>query len=124
MTKLSIVLGVLGLFATGAVVPYLRSWVSNWRPQHHWFLGFAALFPAWLVAFLALLPHSIGQGPRAPLPRSVLLCSVAALFGVIFTDMAVRQLDKRGYSLSPFAYWFLGAAGLVPAWFMALWILL
>jgi hypothetical protein len=124
MAWLSIVLGVIGLFGTGVAVPYLSSWVSNWRPQHHWFLGLAALFPAWLIAFLALLPHSIGQGPRAPLPRSVLLCSVTALFGVILTEMAVRQLDKRGYSLSPFAYWLLGAAGLVPAWFMALWILL
>jgi len=124
MTKFTIILGVLGLFATGAVVPYLNRWVSNWRPQHHWFLGVAALFPAWLIAFLALLPHSIGQGPRARLPRSVLLCSVAALFGVIFTEMAVRQLDKRGYSLSPFSYWLLGVAGLVPAWLIALWILL
>jgi hypothetical protein len=124
MTKFSIILGVLGLFGTGVAVPYLSSWVSNWRPQHHWFLGLAALFPAWLIAFLALLPHSIGQGPRAPLPRSVLLCSVTALFGVIFTEMAVRQLDKRGYSLSSFTYWLLGVAGLVPTWLIALWILL
>jgi surface polysaccharide O-acyltransferase-like enzyme len=123
MTRLSIVLGVLGLFATGAVVPYLNRWVSNWRPQHHWFLGLAALFPAWLIALLALLPDSIEPGQRAPLPRSVLLCSVTALFGVIFTEMAARQLDKRGYSLSPFSYWLLGVAGLVPAWVIALWIL-
>jgi hypothetical protein len=54
----------------------------------------------------------------------VLLCSVTALFGVIFTEMAVRQLDKRGYSLSYFTYWLLGVGGLVPAWFIALWILL
>lgn len=124
MTRASIVVGVIGLLGTVAVMPYLRSWMSNWRPQHHWFLGLAALFPAWLIAFLALLPHSIGQGPRVPLPLSVLLCSVAALFGVIVTETAVRQLDKRGYSLSAFTYWFLGAAGLVPAWLIALWILL
>ena len=124
MTKLSIVFGVLGLFVTGVAVPYLSRWVSNWRPQHHWFLGLAALFPAWLIAFLALLPHSIGQGRGDPLPRSALLCSVTALFGVILTEMAVRQLDKRGYSLSPFSYWLLGVAGLVPSWFIALWILL
>lgn len=124
MTKFSITLGVLGLFATGAVVPYLNRWVSNWRPQHHWFLGLAALFPAWLIAFFSLLPHSLVQGPRAPLPRSVLLCSVAALFGVIFTEVAVRQLDKSGYSLSPFTYWLFGVAGLVPAWLIALSVLL
>jgi hypothetical protein len=124
MTRASIVVGVIGLLGTVAVVPYLNKWVPNWRPQHHWFLGLAGLFPAWLIAFLALLPHSIGQGPRTPLPRSALLCSVTALFGVIFTEMVVRQLDKRGYSLSSFAYWLLGALGLVPAWFIALWILL
>lgn len=124
MAWLSIALGALGLFVTGAAVPYLNRWMSNGRPQHHWFLGLAALFPAWLIAFLALLPHSIGQGRAAPLPRSVLLCSVTALFGVIFTEMAVRQLDKRGYSLSSFIYWLLGVAGLVPAWVLALWIML
>jgi hypothetical protein len=124
MPRLSVVLGFFGLVGTGAVLPYLSGWVSNSQPKHYWFLGLAAVFPAWLVAFLALLPHSIGQDPGAPLPRSALLCSVTALFGVIFTEMAVRQLDKRGYSLSPFTYWLLGVAGLVPAWLTALWILL
>lgn len=124
MIRASIVVGVIGLLGTGAVVLYLNKWVSNSRPQQHWFLGLAALFPAWLLALLALLPHSIAQGPRTPLPRSVLLCSVTALFGVIFTDAAVRRLDKRGYSLSPFSCWLLGVAGLVPAWLIALWLLL
>ena len=123
MTKLSIVLGVLGLFATGVAVPYLRSWVSNWRPQHHWFLGLAALFPAWLIAFMGLLPSSVGP-EYDPLPRSALLSSVVALLGVVFTDTAVRRLDRSGYFLSPFKYWILGVIGLVPAWSIALWILL
>ena len=123
VTKLSIVLGVIGLFATGAVVPYLRSWVSNWRPQHHWFLGLAALFPAWLIAFMGLLPSSVGP-ENNPLPRSALLSSVVALLGVVFTDTAVRRLDRSGYFLSPFKYWILGVIGLVPAWSIALWILL
>lgn len=123
VTKLSIVLGVLGLFATGVVVPYLRSWVSNWRPQHHWVLGLAALFPAWLIAFLGLLPSSVGP-ENNPLPRSALLSSVVALLGVVFTDTAVRRLDKSGYFLSPSKYWLLGIAGLLPAWLITLWILL
>lgn len=123
MIKWSIVFGVLGLFGTGAVVLYLSRWVSNWRPQHHWFLGLAALFPAWLIAFLGLLPSSVGP-EYAPLPHSALLSSGAAILGVIFTDMVVRRLDKTGYSLSSFTYWLLGIAGLVPAWLIALWILL
>jgi surface polysaccharide O-acyltransferase-like enzyme len=123
MTKFSIVLGVLGLFATGVVLQYLSRQVSNWRPRHYWLLGLMALLPAWLIAFLGLLPSSVGP-ERSPLPRSALLCSVTALFGVIFTEMAVRQLDKRGYSFCSFIYWLLGVAGLVPAWVLALWILL
>jgi len=123
MTKFSIILGVLGLFATGAVMPYFSGWVSNWGPRQYWLLGLMALFPAWLVAFLRLLPSSVGPEYN-PLPRLALLSSVVALLGVVFTDSAVRRLDKLGYSLSPFAYWLLGAAGLVPAWGTALWILL
>ena len=58
-----------------------------------------------------------------PLPRSALLSSVVALLGVVFTDTAVRRLDKLGYSLSPFKYWILGTTGLLPAWLITLWIL-
>ncbi|HXV83008.1 MAG TPA: hypothetical protein VEG60_24355, partial [Candidatus Binatia bacterium] len=87
-----------------------------------WLVGLAALFPAWLIAFLGLLPSSVGP-ERSPLPRSALLSSVVALFGVVFTDMVVRRLDASGYSLSPFKYWVLGLAGLLPAWLITLWIL-
>ena len=123
MIKLSVVLAVLGLLATRAVVAYLSRWLSHWRRQHHWFLGLVALFPAWLIAFLGLLPSSVGP-EYAPLPRSALLSSGAALLGVIFTDKVVRRLDKTGYSLSSFTYWLLGVAGLVPGWLIALWNLL
>jgi len=82
-----------------------------------------ALFPAWLITFLGLLPSSAGS-ENNPLPRSALLSSVVALFGVVFTDTAARRLDASGDSLSPFKYWLLGLAGLLPAWFVSLWILL
>jgi hypothetical protein len=123
MTKFSIILGVLGLFATAAGVPCLSGWGSNWGPRQHWLLGVMALFPAWLIAFLGLLPSYVGP-EYDPLPRSALLSSVVALSGVVFTDTAVRRLDKSGYFHSPFTYWLLGATGLVPAWVIALWILL
>lgn len=120
MIKWSIVLGVLGLFGTGAVVLYLSRWLSNWRPQHHWFLGLAALFPAWLIAFVGLLGLPAGERVKGSLPPSVILSSGAALLGIIFTDMAVRRLDQSGYALSPPTYWLLGIAGLLPAWVIAL----
>ena len=123
MTKFSIVLGVLGILGTGAVVLYLSRWVSNWGPRQHWLLGLMALFPAWLIVFLGLLPSSVGP-ERNPLPRSALLSSVVALLGVVFTDTVIRRLDKSGYFLSTFKYWLLGLAGLLPAWLITLWILL
>ncbi|MFQ5851022.1 MAG: hypothetical protein ACE5JU_10600 [Candidatus Binatia bacterium] len=123
MIRLSIVLGVLGLFATGGAVSYLSRRLSCGRPQHYWLLGLAALFPAWLVAFLALIPSPSEQGSRASLPPSVIFSSGAGLLGVIFTESVVRKLDKAGYS-SPTGYWLLGLLALVPAWLMALWILL
>src|SRR6266496_5469943 len=122
MTKLSIVLGVLGFFTKGTVMPYLSRWGSNWEPRQHWLVGLIALFPAWLIAFLGLLPSS-GGPEYDPLPRSALLSSVVALLGVVFTDTAVRRLDKSGYSVSPFKYWILGTTGLLPAWLITLWIL-
>src|SRR5215831_15349893 len=123
MIKFSIVLGVLGLVATGAVMLYANRWVSHWGPRPYWLLGLMALFPAWLITFTGLLPPSAGPEDN-PLPRSALLSSVVALFGVVFTDAAVRRLDASGYSLSPLKYWLLGLAGLLPAWLITLWILL
>jgi len=122
MIKFSIILGVLGLLGTAAAMPYLSRWVSNWGPRQHWLVGLIALFPAWLIAFLGLLPASVGP-EYEPLPRSALLSSVVALLGVVVTDTAVRRLDKSGYSLSPFKSWILGTTGLLPAWIITLWIL-
>lgn len=123
MTKLSIVLGVLGLVATAVVMSYASRWVSNWGPRQHWLLGLTALSPAWLIAFLGLLPSSVGS-EYDPLPRSALLSSVVALLGVVFTDTTVRRVDKSGYFLPPFQYWLLGLVGVLPAWLITLWILL
>ncbi len=124
MVKWSIVLGVLGLFGTGAVVPYLSKWVSNWGPQYYWLLGLAALFPAWLIAFLGLLGLPAGERVEGSLPLSAILFSGAALLGVIFTEMAVRRLNQSGYFVSSLIYWLLGLAALFPAWCIAVWNLL
>jgi|SoiMetStandDraft_2_1073263.scaffolds.fasta_scaffold01533_3 hypothetical protein len=122
MIKFSIILGVLGLLGTAAAMPYLGGWVSNWGPRQQWLVGLIAIFPAWLIAFLGLLPSSVGP-EYDPLPRSALLSSVVALLGVVFTDTTLRRLGKSGYSLSPFKYWILGTTGLLPAWLITLWIL-
>src|SRR5262245_25640610 len=123
MIKFSIILGILGLLGTAAAMPYLSRWVSNWGPRQQWLIGLIAFFPAWLIAFLGLLPSSVGP-EYEPLPRSALFSSVVALLGVVFTDTAVRRLDKSGYSLSPFKSWILVTKGMIPSWLLPLLTLL
>jgi len=123
MAALSIVLGVVGIVVTGAAITYFSKKVSNWGARQYWLAGLAALFPAWLIAFLGLLPSSVGSEYN-PLPRSALLSSVVALLGVVFTDTTVRWLDRSGYSVCPLTYWLFGLAGLLPMWLISLWLLL
>lgn len=123
MVKWSIVFGFLGIFGTAIIVLYLNRWLSHWEPRQYWLLGLMALFPAWLIAFLGLLPAPVGP-EQEPLPRSALLSSIVALLGVVATDTGLRGLHNSGSFFSPLKYWLLGLAALLPAWLIALWILL
>src|SRR2546422_833563 len=86
-------------------MPYLSRWGSNWEPRQHWLVGLIALFPAWLIAFLGLLPSS-GGPEYDPLPRSALLSSVVALIGFgldSYIEVAsglvlIWRLRKHGFS--------------------------
>ena len=115
----SIITGVVGIFGTWAAVTYLAARVPDWRPQHYWFLGLAALFPAWLIAFLGLLQPTTQQVADAPLPPRALLSSGVALFGIIVTDYLLRRFQQSGRSLRPVIYWIIGWVALVPAWLIA-----
>jgi len=116
----SMILGVLGVLGTGTAVLYGSRRAPHWRPQHHWLLVVAALFPAWLVAFLGLLPPITGEIPQDPLPPSGILSSGATLLGVIASDYALRRLQKSARVCHPLVYWLLGLAALIPGWFIAL----
>ncbi len=123
MTKWLVILGILGIFGTGVVTVRLSRWTSHQKPQYCWFLGIAALFPAWLIAFIGLLPSSTGQAAEVSLPPSAILSSGVALFGIILTDYTLRRLSRAGQVLPPLAYWALGVAALLPAWCIALVVL-
>ena len=111
----SAIIGVVGILATGVAVFYLQAKKPEWKPQQYWLLGLAGLFPAWLVAFLALLPFANTPGVDTPLPPRALFSSVAGLLGVIATDYLLRRLQKSGVVLRPVVYWLIGWAGLLPA---------
>ena len=120
MKTASIVLGVLGVMGTGAAVPYLNRWLSNPSSRHYWLLGVSALFPAWLAAFVGLLPSSTAGADQIPLPPSAIFSSSATLFGIILTDYVLRRGNREGVVYSPVTCWLLGVASLLPGWCLAL----
>lgn len=111
----SAIIGVVGILATGVAVFYLQAKKPEWKPQQYWLLGLAGLFPAWLVAFLSLLPAATAPGRDTPLPPRALFSSVAGLLGVIATDYLLRRLQKAGCTLRPLTYWLIGWLSLLPA---------
>lgn len=120
MIKWSLIFGVLGVIVTGVMIPYLSKRVSPWGPLQQWFVGIAALFPAWLIAFVGLLPSSTVNSDQVPLPPVAIISSSAALFGIVLTHYAVRRLHRSGPALHPIAYWLLGLAAIIPGWCVAL----
>jgi len=120
MTKLSVVLGALGVVGTGVVTPYLSRWLPNPTPHHRWLLGVSGLFPAWLVAFVGLLPSSTGPADQIPLPPVAIFSSSAGLFGIILTEYVLRRLNRSGRVYNPLTYWLLGVGALLPGWCIAL----
>ncbi len=122
MIEWSILAGVLGVAGTWFGTTYLAR--RKPRPEIRWLLGIAALFPAWLIAFLGLLGLSTGPRPEKALAVSWILSSAVALLGVIVTDAALRHLRASGRDHRPVIYWLLGVVALVPGWGIALFILL
>jgi len=55
MLTWSVIVGVLGVCGTGLWIVLCSRPSAQWKPQWSWLLGLAALFPAWLLAFLGLL---------------------------------------------------------------------
>lgn len=116
----SVVVGVVGLLATWGGTAYLSKRASHRNPHHYWFLGLAALLPAWLIAFVGLLGPSTGERPELSLSMSFILSSSAVLLGIILADGAVRRRRESWRTHRPVTYWLLGVSALCPAWCIAL----
>ena len=115
----SVALGVLGIFAAWGALASVEKGAADSKPHHFWLIGLAALFPAWLIAFLALLQPATQGSAEIPLPPQALLSSGVGLGGVIATDYLLRRAQKSGRALSPLVSWGLGVAALIPACLIA-----
>lgn len=62
MIKWSVVVAVLGIFATAIVAAHLSRRTSHREPEQYWLLGLVTLLPAWLIAFLGLLETAPEEG--------------------------------------------------------------
>jgi len=120
VTTWSVLIGVLGVFGTGALAAHLSRRTSQRDPVRYWVLGLFALLPAWLIAFVSLLGASTGRPSEGALHIFWILSSSAALLGVIVTDAAVRPVRKPGGAPRPMVAWLLGVAAFFPAWGLAL----
>jgi hypothetical protein len=121
MAKWIVALGFIGVFGTGAAVAYIHRKTAHSQPGWCWFMGLAAIFPAWLITLVSLLGQIAGHGQEVPLPPSVVLSTSAALLGVIVTDFAVRRLKNLQSSFPAVTYWLLGLSAFLPAWGIAMW---
>lgn len=86
----------------------------------YWAFGLVALLPAWLVAFVTLLPNVPGTRPHLIPAVMWLLSSAAGLVGAIGTEGRLRRLEESGLSQSPRRLWRLGVMALAPSWAIAL----
>jgi len=114
----SILVGVMGIVGTGVSTQILQKKDPERRFQHYWLLGLLALFPAWLIAFLALIQPATEQAVDVPLPPAALLSSGAGLLGIIATDYLLRRRQKP--LATPLAWWAFGLLALLPAWIVIL----
>ncbi|HXH81766.1 MAG TPA: hypothetical protein VNN07_02440 [Candidatus Tectomicrobia bacterium] len=114
VSAVSVVVGIAGIIAT-------RAWIARSRdardsPHLSWSLGILAVLPAWLVAFVYLIPP--GSDVRAHRAGAVVwVCSIAlGLTGAIVSEARLRQLHESAGGLAPARAWFLGLAAMTPAW--------
>ncbi len=116
MNKIPLIIAGVGLLAGALAAASLE----ERSPRHYWLIGIAALFPAWLVAFLAVIAPASRSPVDVPLPPRALLSSSAGLIGIIATDYFLRRAQQSGRVLTRAQSWVLGVLALVPAWLIAI----
>jgi hypothetical protein len=115
----SLLLALAGVLATRVGTNRLARGSAR-DPHVYWAFGLVALLPAWLVAFVTLLPDVPGTRPQLIPAVAWLLSSAAGLVGAIGTEGHLRRLDESGLCQSPRRLWRLGVMALAPSWAIAL----
>ncbi|MFQ5847390.1 MAG: hypothetical protein ACE5IQ_06895 [Candidatus Methylomirabilales bacterium] len=117
MVAWSLVASVVGLAGTAALVAVMRRQRPQWGPERYWVLGMAALFPAWLIAFLGSIAPPGGEFASKPL---FIFSSALPLLGAIATDALLRRQRNTGHPWRPLGSWVLGLVAILPGWIVAL----
>lgn len=112
----SLLVGVLGIFASRVGLGTLASRAVDRDPHTYWMLGLVAPAPAWLIVFWALLGPSPKPRPEIVSELSWILSTAVCLIGTIVTEGLVRRTSESGKQAGPLVYWRLGLAGSLPAW--------
>ena len=116
----SVVAALVGVLGTWFGMVRLDRSESHRPPEVFWLLGMAAIFPAWLIAFLGLLGRMSGRFPEMSLAAWWILSAAAAIVGVILADAMVRRRRESGHPSPPVKYWLIGVGTFIPAWGLAL----
>jgi hypothetical protein len=119
LVALSILLALVGVVASRLGLARLTAGAPARDPHVYWGVGLAALAPAWLIAFVALLPSEAGVRPQLVSSASWLLSGAAALIGAIVTESRVREAGEAGLATAT-RLWRLGALALLPGCLIAL----
>jgi hypothetical protein len=113
-------LATVGLAASRWGATALARRVSTQTPRAMWLAGLPALLPAWLLPFVSLL-NAVGTA-QGPPRKAFMVASAAAILGVLGSDWLIAREERRGAAARPRLWWLLGAAGLAPAWLVALFL--
>src|SRR5262245_9273667 len=89
-------------------------------PRAMWVAGLPALLPAWFLPFVSLLNAT--EAAQGPPRKAFMVASAAAILGVLGSDWLLGREETRRPAARPLVGWLLGAAALVPAWVVALFL--
>ena len=112
---LSVALAAVGIGVSRAVARTLEQRDGERDVHVYWAIGLAALVPAWVVAFVALLGAEPVKRPEVVPAIAWTLSAALSIVAAIVTESMVRRGAGDGQARPPRTAWGVGAVTLVPA---------
>ena len=120
VTLVSVLAGAIGVLVTYGTTTRTAAAAVERDSHWYWVLGLVGLMPAWLIAFVGLLPTATdGRVPHLS-AAAWIFSAAAGLVGVIATESAIRDPARVTDDGSARRCWALGAVALGPAWVIAI----